>query len=474
MGEHYYAGLDIGTSRVKLHVYDESGVIIGRLVSKAPLHWVRGRAWHDPLELKSIINNYIRKALNMGARIVGISLYRASISSWKPGGDPLSNIILWLDREVHYKAYETLPLRGRIASRIPPYNKILNPTSPLPVISYLHRNHPDSRVWTLDSLIHEWVGAGYTSEPTGAALTGLINPRSLKPLPLASWLSGLSGLELPVIGENILSDKPGSVGSIISDQQSALLAVGCRSSDCYKLSLGTGFFADRPVEGPPPLFTGRGLIPLVHYRVDGRTYWAIESYSPGAGLALEPLAGYIGGFEVLHSLRPESCRGWEGSLILPYPAGPGAGVGLDRVLIIGNPALKGRVDLACSMIAGIVMVSSLLLYLHGVMPSKTYLTGSIAGIPLVRELIARITPGDTFYCETDPTPLGAALLASRAVGGSFHPDNNCISIEGRGREYSVIGKLYLNMIDYWREGPSGRILINDIVGRVYEVLSMLM
>ena len=416
--ERLAAGIDLGTSRIKLHVYDEEGRIVYSESRPSPLHWHRGKAWHDPQALRQALLEMRKRALEKGAKTIGIALYRASVTAWKPGGETLEPVILWLDRQIHEEAYRRLPLRARVASKIPPYNKVINKHTPLPVIHHLHARHPEARVWTLDALVSEWIGAGYRAEPTAAALTGIINPRSLKPIPLIRELAGLRDLQLPLLGDNILDDEPMNIRAIISDQQAALLALPCDTS-CVKLSLGTGFFADRRIQGPPPLTLPRGQLPIVLYKHGKKVEWGIETLAPGAGLAVQGLAEAIGGFQTLHQLKPKHCKQWQGSILLPYPAGPGAGVGASRVVLLGNPSIMGDKELACTIIMSIVSVASYLVWLHRERPGKVYLTGSIVGIPIVRGLLQRVMPGEVYYCLQDSTPLGAAMLALNTRGESL-------------------------------------------------------
>ena len=437
-GKPVLAGIDIGTSRIKLYLYDQNGEIIEKKTSSSPLKWERGEATHDPVRLHDQLKQLINYSMKRKVEAIGISLYRASIATWKPGGTPTGPIILWLDRKIHREARKKLPKIGKIAGKLPIYNKLLAEYSPLPVIAMLHQSKgKETRVWTLDALIHEWIGAGYRSEPTGASLTGIINPRNLKPVPLIKLLAGIRNMELPAIQSNILEKAYNGVAAIISDQQSAMVGVGCMDKACLKLSLGTGFFADKPVEGPPPLISVKGVIPIVIYKTDRETLWGQESYTPGAGLGIEGITEAMGGFQQLHQITPEKCRNWEGGLLLPYPSGRGAGIGADRLILTGNPTIRGKEDLACSIIAGIVTVALHLSTIHKGDIEKVILTGSLAKIPIIHQLISNLTPWKTLLCSEDPTPRGAAILAGKLVGIEL-PPMNCEEINGSGTGFKKI------------------------------------
>lgn len=416
MPEARVAGVDLGTTRAKLVIYNEGLEKISQYSIPQPLTRGRnGRAYHDPQGLISNLETLISKARSEGARAVGVTLYRASVTAWRPGPKPLEPVILWLDRYHHRDAYQGLPALGRVASHLPVYNKILSPTSPLPLISMLAREHPGARVWTVDALLRETLGAGFTSSPSHAALTGLINPRGLKPIPLAAGLAGLPrGFEAPDVGETLLP-RGSRAQALTADQQAGLIGLGLARGcwGCVKLSLGTGAFADRPIRGEPPLFTGRGLIPLVLYRVHGRTGYGLESLVPGAGEGLRGIIEAVGGFQGVHELTLNDCREWSGALLIPYPAGRGAGMGWDIGALLGLPA--GRWDLVCASIIGVALSSAFIASLHeGV--ERYYLTGTVARIPLVRQLLEKLLPGETIWCPEDPTPRGAAILALASLG----------------------------------------------------------
>jgi len=435
LGGGFVAGVDVGTTRVKLAVFDEEGEVVESFAVRSPLVWRRGLGVHDAASLRRLVLGMVERALRRGAVAVGVSVYRASVARWGPGGRPSSPIVLWLDRVLHLRAWRALPRAARLLSRAPLLGRAFSPLSPLPVIRFLWRGaRRGERVWTVDALVSEWLGAGFVSEPGSAALTGLVDPWSLRPLGLVAAAAGLRGLPFPRVGENVLPDRPRGVAALAADQQAAVLGSPCRpGGGCVKLSLGTGFFADLPLPGRPPRLLGQGLIPVVLYRVGDRVGYGVESMAPGAGLALESMAGAVGGLEALRRLGPGDCRrGWDGGLVLPFLGGPaGKGLGPDRVVALGSPGLRGGRDLACSLVAGAAVAAMLLLSLHGPAISRVYLTGGASRIPLLRGLIAASFPGETLLCREDTAPRGAAMLAAQALEAEL-PAAECSSL-GRGR-----------------------------------------
>ncbi len=446
---HILAGIDIGTTRSKLYLYDKSLSLLKGYSQPSPLKVKGYKASHDPWRLREILHGLIKKAINEGAKAVGIAVYRASVAAWSEEGEPLTDVILWLDRERRHNAAAEIRGLAVLARHLPIYSSILAQQSPLPLISRLQQENPGARSWTIDALIAEWVGLGYVSDYTNAALTGLINPSSLKEIPLAARLAGLpKGFKKPRLVPNALPEAEGPVRALIADQQSALVGLGCLRGGCTKLSLGTGGFADSP--GVKIGVPRKGLLPIVMAGLDGLVYRGVESLVPGLGLALEWASSVLGGYKFFTSLTPEDCKEWSGSLLLPYPAGPGAGYGGYHMSLIGGILPRTKSSLACSVLAGVTLAALDILGLHKPQ-RKIYLVGGIARIPLVRELILLGSSDSMEYCSEDPTPRGAAALAGHALGlidaKRLDKPSTCMSLgKGKGlggelvKEYKLVVK----------------------------------
>ena len=283
MAGGFVAGVDVGTTRVKLVVFDEEGRVVESLVLRSPLAWSRGLGVHGASALRGLLLGLVDRARRRGALAVGVSLYRASAARWAPGGSPSTPVVLWLDRVAHLAGWRRLPWLSRaLLSRLPLLGRAFSPYGPLPLIRFLWEHAgPGERVWTVDAPVAEWLGAGFVSEPGSAALTGLVDPWSLRPLGVVAAAAGLRGLPFPRVGESVFWDRPRGVAALVADQQAALTGSPCRGGGgCVKLSLGTGFFADRPLVGRPPRLLPRGLVPVVLHRVGGRVEYGLESMAP--------------------------------------------------------------------------------------------------------------------------------------------------------------------------------------------------
>ena len=105
-----YAGIDLGTTRAKLVVYDDGFNPVYYAARPSPLETGPGRATHDPQRLLQLVHELAAQAGKRGARALGIALYRASPLAWTPPRDPLTPVILWMDWERRLEAVERLPV----------------------------------------------------------------------------------------------------------------------------------------------------------------------------------------------------------------------------------------------------------------------------------------------------------------------------------------------------------------------------
>ncbi len=54
MARGFVAGVDLGTTRAKLVVFDEEGRVVDSLVARSPLYWGRGLGVHGASALRRL------------------------------------------------------------------------------------------------------------------------------------------------------------------------------------------------------------------------------------------------------------------------------------------------------------------------------------------------------------------------------------------------------------------------------------
>ena len=415
-GERLTAGIDIGTTMVKLALYDTGWSQVAVYKTRAPLEYRGSRAGHDPHRLLETLKLMAGKAYRLGARLAGLSVYRASPLAWDSSG-PLSDVVLWLDRERRHKAYESMPLAARLASRLPVAGQALSMWSPLPVIAWLQARHA-GKAWTLDAFLLDRYAGEYATVASVASLSGAFNPYTLKRLDVMLRLARARPELTPrLTGETSVSFSLEGikVGSLVADQQAALIGASCLDGGCVKLSLGTGAFATMALPGRPPLLTG-GLTPLVVALIDEKPVWGVEAMAPGLGIAVEELVAAAGGFSLLEEATPEGClEEWTGTLLLPGPALRRRGE-MSIVATPGLPGLRGM-PAACGAVVSAALIAAGLVGRGPMRGRRVRAVGGLTRLRVVRDLVAAAAGRSIeYYPGVEASARGAAMLAAVGEG----------------------------------------------------------
>ena len=284
--EDLYACVDVGTTTIKLRIYD-SGLV--RRHSESMTVPVSAEGLQDAEQLFRAVRHLLDRGKELGAKSAGLATYRASTVAWGKDGTPLTPIVTWTDRKV-FSTYTRLPLHIKLAGRIPPLDLIISPYSPVMRFLRLRELNPSlpegSMQWTIDAYLAYRLTGRFVSDATSACLSGLIDPRKMKEIGVVRSLFKLK-LEAPSLVEN--SERIGDAGGIelnalIADQQAASVGEWAVEEGVAKVTNGTGTFVDIPTRG----FSRRGdLIPLVLLKHRGRVWFGVEGYLPTTGKAVD-------------------------------------------------------------------------------------------------------------------------------------------------------------------------------------------
>jgi glycerol kinase len=286
-----YACVDVGTTRVKLAIYDESFARVHSEHTTIPLS---PDGLHDPEAVYATVRQMLKKGRELGATSAGLATYRASVLAWKKDGTPLTPIVTWLNTDSR-RAYEKLPAHIRALAKIPPFDLIISPYSPLIRLLFLKETNPettpllksgDAMAWTLESYLVQRLTGRFVSDATSATLTGLIHPKSLKPIGIVKTLLKLD-LPIPeVVGnaESVGTAEGLELKALAADQQVACLAEGVVGGRVAKVTNGTGTFVDVPVDEYASV---KGLVPIVILKLKNSTFHGLEGYLPSSGKAVE-------------------------------------------------------------------------------------------------------------------------------------------------------------------------------------------
>lgn len=457
-----YAGLDLGTTGVRLIIYREGFEVEARYYASSPLRVEGASATHSGGALVEAARYFAEKAAGAGARLLGVSVYRASVATWLPGPSSVGRVGLWLDyagRASSWSLYAR-SARFKLLSRLPLLARYASPLSPLPALIAESRRRPGWRVWSVDALVSEALTGRYASEPVNAALLAAFNALTGKPSRLYRLL-GYSGEPPQVVmhDEELGRFKGASVAGLVADQQAAFIASGCLDGRCASLVMGTGFFAQ--AEANPLKALGSSLaVPLPCLAVSTGYTTCVEALGPGMGATLSEAAALAGGYESLEEVARGGCFFRETGVMTPYQPGAPVKPWTPRKLLKPSPGSPTTRSIICAMIGGLVAgLAALMEEASRLADVKLFRAfGGAARASWLLEAAARLA-GVTVeaYPGFEASAAGAALLAglSRGIWGleyikDFTPGEPEAVYEGSGE-----GGVLEDWLAILRGEPSG-------------------
>ena len=433
--------VDVGTSRVKAVAVTAEGEVVRAEEVRLELSAGGGRAEHDPARLLRAVRWGLGRLREWGAACAGLSVYRGSVVAWERGGRPLTPVVTWMDRAgLTWRP----PLPARLARLLPLLRTALLPGSPALTMGYLLERHGlrdgvcrgEVYVWTLDAFLAYSLSGRYVGDPASMGLTGLINPLTLRRLPLVARLLGLECVEEPepLPHDEVLAEVGGvEVGPIIADQQAAVVGLGCARPGYVKVTMGTGVFVDAVVDGPR-LPLSADLIPVLVLHARRSRLYGVEGFAAGVGASVDLAVelGLIRGYEELEeAVEPPS-----DAVAVPLLGGsrtpylPEAGL----LIAVLNPT-RGRGELARAVAHGVAAVAAAVLrrvvgYVGAV--REVRVGGGLARSRVLVQLLADYS-GLELRVASDPydSARGAAVLAARACGLADWPHEGEVRVRLR-------------------------------------------
>jgi glycerol kinase len=317
-----YACVDVGTTKIKLAMYDENFEKVHSEYAIVPL---TADGLQDPEEVYQTVRQMLKRGKELGAKSAGLATYRASVVAWKKDGTPLTPIVTWMNTDVT-KTYARQPLYVKGLAKVPPFDLIISPYSPVIRFLRLKDLRPEiadmfasqsCMAWTLESFLAYRLTGRFVSDATSAALTGLIHPKSFKVIGIVKSMFGLKMPIPEIVGNSELigSAEGIELRALIADQQAAFLAENVIHGRVAKVTNGTGTFVDIPVEGYSRV---KGLVPLVLLKHRETTFYGLEGYLPTSGTAVDKMLN-LGILKSYSDLEDDSDS--EGVLMVPALAG---------------------------------------------------------------------------------------------------------------------------------------------------------
>lgn len=443
-------GIDVGTTNVKLVVYNESGATLGAVSEPLPLlsssldtsEVDMEETWQVVLRLLSRATGEIID----GASVAGIGVTAAGAGLWPTTitGEPVGPAVLWNDG----RAADLMvrwQQQGRVQDVYQLSRNVAMPGYPLPMLAWLDAHDPErrSRIGRVQ-FAKDWIGfrltGSWVTDPSDASY-GLFDQQTRTWDPAIAHAVGLDGVYdlFPTI-----MDATAVRGTVTADLRSTLgLGDGCVVSvglvDVAATVLGAG--ASKPGDacsilgtsaincivttGPdtPPENVGQTLATtdglwvraLVNTSGTQCIDWAAQVLAGGG----EPLSA-----DDVERLAVSSVDGSNGVLFHPYVSLAGviapfvhAGA---RGNFFGMSATTTRADLARAVYEGVALAIADCYDAIDSPLEAVFLAGGGARSILWRELVADLLQAPV-HVPTDPElgARGAAMTACVAAG--VHP-----------------------------------------------------
>jgi glycerol kinase len=438
MSETLYACVDVGTTRIKLNIFDEN---LQRKYAEALQVPVSADGLQDAEELFRAVKNLADRGRDLGATSLGLATYRASTVAWDREGKPLTPIVTWTDRGTA-ATYRRLPAYVKLLGKIPPFDLIISPYSPVLKFLRLRELNPSvgegNMQWTVESYLTYRLTGKFVSDATSACLSGIVDPRSMKEIGIVKSLFNLK-TETPELVENaqtIGSYSGMEFNALIADQQAASVAEGAYEGGIGKITNGTGTFVDIPTAG----FARRGeLIPLVLLKHKGRIWYGVEGYLPTTGKAVD-MTLRMGLLKDYSDLEVEP-RGEVifipalSGLQVPHAAGA-------KGVIAGLTLWSDRASVVSGLLKSVAFHVRFVLEQSGEHLETLRANGGLSKSNALLKMVSAATGTKVERDEdVEATSRGIAMLQLAATGGSSLED---LAKAKREREaFSEIGKVAL-------------------------------
>src|SRR5262245_794468 len=434
----YWVGIDQGSTATKACLLDALGrvrrVVSRRITTRTP---AAGWAEHDPEELlRSVrwaLSGALRSVSPASIGGVGLACQRSTCLFWDAeNGKALTPALSWQDRrgEEICKA-----LTMHAPSIIRKTGLRLSPHYAASKIRWLLDRTPGlrrsvqsgrARFGTLDSflLFRLTGGASWSTDPTHAARTLLMNLRRLDWDPALLDLFGVAYRCLPPIrpsifpaGEIRIRGVRIRITATVGDQQAALLGLGCSRRGETAINYGTGAFValntgHQPVRVP-------GLLTSVAWSSEKAVRFLLEGPVNAAGSAVEWMEDLVGP----DGREEESLSEWDTlPIVIPALAGVGAPHwrGDVNAAIFDLRRDTKAAQLRAATMAGIACRIREIVERMGQHRKRADPILVAGGLLQRRELVrsqASLIPATLLQpLSPDATARGAALLAGQALG----------------------------------------------------------
>lgn len=446
--------IDVGTSSLRAAVVRTDGTI-DALQRRAlpPSTPFPGLVEFDAALLRDVVLEVAAAALAEGGPVdaVGVANQRASTILWdRQSGAPLGPALGWQDLRT---IGECLTAKAEHGLELAP-NQTATKAAWL-LDAYDADRAGDLCIGTVDSWV-AWVlsgGALHITDPTNAAVTGLVAPGAVSWDEKACNLLRVPVRMLPTIVDSAgvhgeATALPGAppIASLVGDQQASLVGQSCVRRGQAKITFGTGGMLD-VVTGPAePHRMGRsphGTFPIVAWSHRGVHIQGAEAIMLSAGTNIEWLCedlGIIDDPAASHAVAA-GCESTDGVMYVPALLGLGTprwDYGA-RGALLGLTRGSGRAQVVRAVLEGVAQRGADLVDAAeadtGLAIERLRVDGGMSANPTFVQALANATGRVVEVSPvTEATTLGAAYLAALGAGSLASTDD----IEGLWRPVRTV------------------------------------
>jgi glycerol kinase len=295
--------IDVGTTSVRVGVVRPDGTVAARrseaLVLDRPSP---GLAEFDADALRRTVVRLSVDCIDEAGRVdaVGIAVQRASVVAWDPvSRTPLHAAISWQDLRT---IGDCLTIAATHGIRLAANQTATKAGWLLRHLAGTGRDTSNVRIGTLDTWLIDALsnGAAFVTEPSNAAVTGLVDPESIVQFAWSPTRCTATGVPIEALAPMHASPGPLAVATALpgappivaalGDQQASLIGQGALDTAVAKLTLGTSAIADAYIGTDTPALLDRathGSYPVVAHSVGGVLHWAREAVILTAGTCID-------------------------------------------------------------------------------------------------------------------------------------------------------------------------------------------
>lgn len=449
--EKYILAFDAGTTSSRAIVFNKQGEIVSVAQKEFPQIFPQsGWVEHNPHEIwasqAAVAAEAITKIGINGKNIeaIGITNQRETTVVWdKETGEPVYNAIVWQDRRTS-EYCDSLKNQGRIPFIKERTGLIIDAYFSATKVKWILDNVPGARekaeqgklaFGTVDTWLVWQLTRGevHVTDVTNASRTMLFNIHTLE------WDEDL--LELFTIPRSMLPEVKQSsevygytkttifaskvpIAGIAGDQQAALFGQMCIEPGMIKNTYGTGCFILMNT-GEKPVVSKNNLITTIAWKINGRTFYALEGSIFVGGAIVQWLRDGLGIIKSSKEIEELAMKVPDTGGVYFVPALTGLGapywdqyargaiVGISRgttAAHIARAALEGMAYLSMDVIHAMILDA-------GVGLKELRVDGGAAANNLLMQFQANVLSADVVRPQTlETTALGAAYLAGLAVG----------------------------------------------------------